>query len=110
MMFNSENIPYTAVSAVDVRKWPEIKHEINEAIPAVAKKLQWVVLLGAISFNDVTSKQPNYATRLTRLYYVKTMFYCVWFGAPPIIIVMCRSKSVNGRHRRRPNHTASRPP
>ena len=66
MMLNSENIPYTAVSAVDVRKWPEIKQEINEAIPAVVKKLQWVVLLGAISFNDVTSKQPNYATRPTR--------------------------------------------
>ena len=47
MMLNSENIPYTTVSAVDVRKWPEIKQEINEAIPAVAKKLQWVVLSGS---------------------------------------------------------------
>ena len=31
MMLNIENIPYTGLSAVGVRKWPEIKQEINEA-------------------------------------------------------------------------------
>ena len=34
----------TVVSADDVRNWPEIKHEISEAMPAVVKKVQWVVL------------------------------------------------------------------
>ena len=40
MMLNTTNIPYTVVSADDVRKWLEIKQEINEAIPAAIKKLQ----------------------------------------------------------------------
>ena len=47
MVLHSENIPYTVVSAVDVWKWPEIKQEIYEAMPAVIKKLQWVVLSGS---------------------------------------------------------------
>ena len=43
MMLNAANITYTVVSAVDVGKWPEIKQEINEAILAAIKQLQWVV-------------------------------------------------------------------
>ena len=44
MVLHRENILYTAV---DVGKWPEIKQEIYEAMYAVVKKLQWVVLSGS---------------------------------------------------------------